>query len=176
MSCFADGLNTLTDPLNMGKNSLLALVSILGSFWQISLGKLLCNFLFNCFPMYLLYWPDNKLCINYLGCDEVITDRSGQLTTLADTVCTKTFVNEPSKKGPTVYQVSFESFAMRDCATCYVKIKIDGDKTTYCEDNYPTSVMQITQDTFELEGLIMDNGGFHLPDLIIMELKSHMTC
>ena len=85
MSCFADGLNTLTDPLNMGKNSLLALVSILGSFWQISLGKLLCNFLFNCFPMYLLYWPDNKLCINYLGCDEVITDRSGQLTTLADT-------------------------------------------------------------------------------------------
>ena len=91
------------------------------------------------------------------------------------TVCTKTFVNEPSKKGPTVYQVSFESFAMRDCATCYVKIDIDGDKTTYCEDNYPNSVMQITQDTFELEGLMMDKGGFQLLDLIITELKSHMT-
>ena len=111
----------------------------------------------------------------YLGCDEVITERSGQLTTLADTVCTKTFVNEPSKKGPTVYQISFESFAMRDCATCYVKIDIDGEKTTYCEDNYPNSVMQITQDTFELEGLMIDNVNCNL-SMIWRQVPADETC
>ena len=127
------------------------------------------------FFLSVLYWPDNKLCINYLGCDEVITERSGQLTTLADTVCTKTFVNEPSKKGPTVYQISFESFAMRDCATCYVKIDIDGEKTTYCEDNYPNSVMQITQDTFELEGLMIDNVNCNL-SMIWRQVPADETC
>ena len=64
---------------------------------------------------------------------------------------------------------------MRDCATCYVKIDIDGDKTTYCEDNYPTSVMQITQDTFELEGLMMDNVQCNL-SMIWRQVPADETC
>ena len=102
-----------------------------------------------------------------VGCDEIIIERSGQLTgpqdatttesprileledrslltTLEDIVCNKTFVNEPSRKGLTVYKVSFESFAMPDCNDCYLKLNIRGIETTYCEDNYP-SIMQITE-------------------------------
>ena len=107
-----------------------------------------------------------------VGCDEIITDRTGQLTgpqtttttvvtrilglterslltSLTDTVCTKNFTNEPGRKGPTIYKVSFESFAMPDCALCYIKLNIGGIETTYCEENSP-SIMQITEGKIDI--------------------------
>ena len=60
-----------------------------------------------------------------------------------------------------------------DCSTCYVKLNISGVESVYCEDNIPT-VMQITQDAFELEGL-MSNDQCNL-SMIWRQVPADETC
>ena len=47
-----------------------------------------------------------------LGCDEIISDHAGQLTSADFEAgpCVKTFENVPGKLGPAVYRIFFEKF------------------------------------------------------------------